>query len=93
MRDLDEELWRLGVPAKTEHNEVAPAQHELAPRLFPPPTSPPTTTSCVMELHAAAWRDRHGMVCLLHEKPFAGVNGSGKHNNWSLVHRHAAKIF
>ena len=82
MKDLDEELWKLGVLAKTKHNEVAPAQHELAP-IF--------TTTNVATDHNQITMDvmkkvacKHGLMCLLHEKPFAGVNGSGKHNNWSI---------
>ncbi|MFR1849576.1 MAG: glutamine synthetase III [Clostridium sp.] len=82
MKDLDEELWKLGVLAKTKHNEVAPAQHELAP-IF-------TTTNIATD-HNQLTMDvmkkvacKHGLMCLLHEKPFAGVNGSGKHNNWSI---------
>ncbi len=82
MKELDEELWKLGISAKTKHNEVAPAQHELAP-IF-------TTTNIATD-HNQLTMDtmkkvalRHGLVCLLHEKPFAGVNGSGKHNNWSM---------
>ena len=83
MEDLNEELWKLGVLAKTEHNEVAPAQHELAPIY--------TTTNIATDHNQLAMEimqkvaARHGLVCLLHEKPFAGVNGSGKHNNWSMV--------
>ena len=82
MAELDEELWKLGVLAKTEHNEVAPAQHELAPIYTTAnlATDHNQLTMEVMQKVAA----KHGMVCLLHEKPFAGVNGSGKHNNWSL---------
>ena len=82
MTELDEELWKLGVLAKTEHNEVAPAQHELAPIYTTAnlATDHNQLTMEVMRKVAA----KHGMVCLLHEKPFAGVNGSGKHNNWSL---------
>ncbi len=82
MRDLDRELWKLGVLAKTKHNEVAPAQHELAP-IF-------TTTNIACDHNQLTMEvmknvaNRHGLVCLLHEKPFAGVSGSGKHNNWSL---------
>ena len=82
MKELDEELWKLGVLSKTKHNEVAPAQHEMAP-VF-------TTTNIATDHNQLAMEtmkkvaQRHGMVCLLHEKPFAGVNGSGKHNNWSL---------
>lgn len=82
MKEVDEELWKLGVSAKTKHNEVAPAQHELAP-IF-------TTTNIATD-HNQLTMDtmkkvalRHGLVCLLHEKPFAGINGSGKHNNWSM---------
>ena len=82
MRELDEELWRLGVPAKTEHNEVAPAQHELA-CVYSTVNIAADHNQLVMERMKRV-ADRHGMVCLLHEKPFAGVNGSGKHNNWSL---------
>ena len=82
MRELDEELWRLGIPAKTEHNEVAPAQHELA-CVYSTVNIAADHNQLVMECMKRV-ADRHGMVCLLHEKPFAGVNGSGKHNNWSL---------
>ena len=70
MHDLDVELWKLGIPAKTKHNEVAPAQHELAP---------------VFDTTNVAVDHNHGLVCLLHEKPFEGINGSGKHNNWSMI--------
>ena len=82
MRELDQELWKLGVLAKTEHNEVAPAQHEIAP-IYSDANSACDKNQLTMELlkKVAA---RHGLVCLLHEKPFAGVNGSGKHNNWSI---------
>ena len=82
MKELDEELWKLGILAKTEHNEVAPGQHELAP-IFTTTNIATDHNQLTMELmkRVAA---RHGMVCLLHEKPFDGVNGSGKHNNWSL---------
>ena len=82
MEDLNEELWKLGIFAKTEHNEVAPAQHELAPIYTTSniATDQNQLTMEIMQKVAA----RHGLVCLLHEKPFAGVNGSGKHNNWSL---------
>ncbi len=82
MEELNEELWKLGVYAKTEHNEVAPAQHELAPIY--------TTTNLAVDQNQLTMEvmqkvaAKHGMVCLLHEKPFAGVNGSGKHNNWSI---------
>ncbi|MGM9662254.1 MAG: glutamine synthetase III [Oscillospiraceae bacterium] len=83
MADLNEELWKLGVLAKTEHNEVAPAQHELAPIYTTTnvATDHNQLTMEIMQKVAA----RHGLVCLLHEKPFAGVNGSGKHNNWSIA--------
>lgn len=82
MQDLDKELWELGVLAKTEHNEVAPAQHELAP-VFTTTNISADHNQLTMELLQKIAR-KHGMVCLLHEKPFAGVNGSGKHVNWSL---------
>ena len=82
MTELDEALWRLGIPAKTEHNEVAPAQHELA-CVYSTVNIAADHNQLVMECMKRV-ADRHGMVCLLHEKPFAGVNGSGKHNNWSL---------
>ncbi len=82
MEDLNEELWKLGILAKTEHNEVAPAQHELAP-IYTTTNVAADHNQLTMEImqRVAA---RHGLVCLLHEKPFAGVNGSGKHNNWSI---------
>ncbi len=82
MKELDEELWKLGIPAKTRHNEVAPAQHELATVY--------TTTNLAVDANQLTMEimkrvaERHGLVCLLHEKPFEGINGSGKHNNWSL---------
>ena len=82
MKDLDTELWKLGVHAKTEHNEVAPAQHELAP-IFSMTNIAADHNQLTMEFMKKVAL-KHGMVCLLHEKPFAGVNGSGKHNNWSL---------
>ena len=82
MKDLDEELWKLGVLAKTEHNEVAPSQHELAP-IFTTSNVAVDHNQLTMEMMKKVAR-RHGLVCLLHEKPFEGVNGSGKHNNWSL---------
>ncbi|MDR3085488.1 MAG: glutamine synthetase III [Christensenellaceae bacterium] len=82
MQELDEELWKLGVPSKTRHNEVAPAQHEMAP-VFNTTNVATDQNQLAMELMKKI-AARHGMVCLLHEKPFAGVNGSGKHNNWSL---------
>lgn len=91
MRNLDEELWKLGVLAKTKHNEVAPAQHELAPiySTVNVATDQNQLTMEIMRKVAA----KHGMTCLLHEKPFAGVNGSGKHNNWSLVTNFGHNIF
>jgi len=82
MRELDEELWKLGVYAKTKHNETAPAQHELAP-IFTTTNIATDHNQLTMEIMKIV-ADRHGMACLLHEKPFAGVNGSGKHNNWSM---------
>ena len=82
MRDLDRKLWELGVMAKTEHNEAAPAQHELAP-IFTNTNIAADHNQLTMEIMKKTAED-HGLVCLLHEKPFAGVNGSGKHNNWSL---------
>ncbi len=83
MRDVDIELWKLGVTAKTEHNEVAPAQHELAP-VYDEANLAADHNQLVMEVLKKA-ASRHGLVCLLHEKPFEGINGSGKHNNWSLT--------
>ena len=82
MKELDEELWKLGVYAKTKHNEVAPAQHELAP-IFTTTNIASDHNQLTMEMMKKV-AERHGLVCLLHEKPFAGVNGSGKHNNWSI---------
>jgi len=82
MHDLDEELWKLGIFAKTEHNETAPSQHELAP-IFTTTNVACDHNQLIMEMMKKVAL-RHGLVCLLHEKPFAGVNGSGKHNNWSL---------
>ncbi len=82
MADLDEELWKLGVNAKTEHNEVAPCQHEMAP-VFATANIATDHNQLTMEMMKKV-ADRHGLVCLLHEKPFEGVNGSGKHNNWSI---------
>ncbi len=82
MADLNEELWKLGVLAKTEHNEVAPAQHELAP-IFTTTNIATDHNQLTMEIMQKVAK-KHGLVCLLHEKPFAGVNGSGKHNNWSI---------
>ena len=82
MDDLDRELWKLGILAKTRHNEVAPAQHELAP-IFASVNVATDHNQLTMEVMKKV-AERHGLVCLLHEKPFAGVNGSGKHNNWSI---------
>ena len=82
MKELNEELWKVGVLAKTEHNEVAPAQHEMAP-IFTTTNIAADHNQLTMEIMQKVAK-RHGMVCLLHEKPFAGVNGSGKHNNWSI---------
>ena len=82
MKDLDEELWKLGILAKTEHNEAAPAQHELAP-LFTTTNNAVDHNQLTMEIMQKVAK-KHNMICLLHEKPFAGVNGSGKHNNWSI---------
>ena len=82
MKDLDEELWKLGISAKTKHNEVAPAQHELAP-IFSTTNIATDHNQITMEMMKKV-AQRHGLTCLLHEKPFAGVNGSGKHNNWSM---------
>ena len=83
MEELDEELWKLGIYAKTEHNEVAPCQHELAP-IFTTGNIASDHNQLTMEIMKKVAR-KHGLVCLLHEKPFAGVNGSGKHNNWSMA--------
>ena len=82
MKELDEELWKLGILAKTKHNEVAPAQHELAP-VYSTTNIATDHNQLTMEMMKTV-AARHGMTCLLHEKPFAGVNGSGKHNNWSI---------
>ena len=82
MEDLDEELWKLGIPAKTEHNEVAPCQHEMAP-VFSTTNIATDHNQLAMELMKEV-AERHGFVCLLNEKPFEGINGSGKHNNWSI---------
>ena len=82
MKDLNEELWKLGILAKTEHNEVAPAQHELAP-IFSTTNIATDHNQLTMEIMQKVAK-KHNMICLLHEKPFAGVNGSGKHNNWSI---------
>ena len=83
MKDLNIEAWKLGISAKTEHNEVAPAQHELAP-IYNSNNVATDHNQLLMETMRRVAR-RHGLKCLLHEKPFAGINGSGKHNNWSMV--------
>jgi glutamine synthetase len=83
MNDLNEWLWRLGIPAKTEHNEVAPGQHELAP-IYESSNIATDHNQLMMEIMQKV-AERHDMVCLFHEKPFDGVNGSGKHNNWSIM--------
>ena len=83
MHDLDVELWKLGIPAKTKHNEVAPAQHELAP-VFDTANVAVDHNQLTMEIMKKV-AEQHNLVCLLHEKPFEGINGSGKHNNWSLI--------
>ncbi len=83
MHDLDEELWKLGVPAKTKHNEVAPSQHELAP-VFETANIAADHNQLTMEMMKKV-ADKHNFACLLHEKPFEGINGSGKHNNWSII--------
>ncbi len=91
MRELDEELWKLGVLAKTEHNEGAPAQHELAP-IFSTTNIAADHNQLTMELMQKVAK-KHGMVCLLHEKPFKGVSGSGKHNNWSIATNTGVNLF
>ncbi|MBO6166697.1 MAG: glutamine synthetase III [Eubacterium sp.] len=91
MEDLNEELWKLGILAKTEHNEVAPAQHELAP-IYSTTNVATDSNQLTMEIMQKVAR-RHGMICLLHEKPFAGVNGSGKHNNWSMATDTGVNLF
>ncbi len=91
MKELDEELWKLGVMAKTEHNETAPAQHELAP-IYTTTNIAADHNQLTMERMQRIAR-KHGMVCLLHEKPFAGVNGSGKHNNWSITTSTGINLF
>ena len=83
MKAVNEELWKLGVTAKTQHNEVAPAQHELAP-IYDQANLAVDHNQIVMETMKKGGGASGPMTCLLHEKPFAGVNGSGKHNNWSL---------
>ncbi len=90
MKDLEEELWSLGILAKTKHNEVAPSQHELAP-IFTTTNVATDHNQLTMELMKSV-ASRHGLVCVLHEKPFAGVNGSGKHNNWSLSTDYGANL-
>ena len=82
MQDLDRELWKLGIPSKTKHNEVAPAQHEVA-QIHSYSNLATDQNHLIMEMLKVI-AERHNLVCLLHEKPFKGVNGSGKHNNWSL---------
>ena len=91
MKDLDEELWRLGVLAKTEHNEAAPAQHELAP-IFTTANIAADHNQLTMEIMQKTAK-KHNLVCLLHEKPFEGVNGSGKHNNWSMTTNTGVNLF
>lgn len=91
MKELDKELWKLGIYAKTKHNEVAPAQHELAP-VFTTLNLSADHNQLTMEIMARVAK-KHKLVCLLHEKPFAGVNGSGKHNNWSLVTDNGENLF
>lgn len=91
MSELDVELWKLGIPAKTEHNEVAPAQHELAP-IFSTVNIATDNNQLTMELMKKI-ADKHGLACLLAEKPFKGVNGSGKHNNWSLSTNDGTNLF
>ena len=86
MKELDEELWKLGVPAKTKHNEVAPCQHELAP-IFDTTNVAIDHNLLTMEMMRKI-APKYGLVCLQHEKPFEGVNGSGKHNNWSMSTTH-----
>mgnify|MGYP004640943513 FL=1 len=91
MEDLNEELWKLGVYAKTEHNEAAPAQHEMAP-IFTTSNLAADQNQLTMEVMKKVAR-RHGLICLLHEKPFEGVNGSGKHNNWSIATDSGENLF
>ncbi len=91
MKDLDEELWRLGVLAKTEHNEAAPAQHELAP-IFATANIAADHNQLMMEIMQKTAK-KHDLVCLLHEKPFEGINGSGKHNNWSITTNTGVNLF
>ena len=89
MMDLDRELWRLGIPAKTRHNEVAPGQFEMAPVYEP--TSVGSDHNMVVMSLMRRLAPQHGLMFLIHEKPFAGINGSGKHNNWSMAHRRRAR--
>ena len=91
MKELNEELWKVGVYAKTQHNEAAPAQHELAP-LYSSANTATDHNQLTMELMKKI-ADKHGLACLLHEKPFDGVNGSGKHNNWSLSTKNCGNLF
>jgi len=91
MRELDEELWKLGVLAKTEHNEAAPAQHELAP-IFETTNIASDHNQLTMEMMKKI-ADKHDLACLLHEKPFEGINGSGKHNNWSIITDRGENLF
>lgn len=91
MQELDRSLWRLGIPAKIRHNEVAPCQHELAP-VYSSVNAACDHNQLMMELMKKT-ADKHGLVCLLHEKPFAGINGSGKHNNWSLATDTGTNLF
>lgn len=91
MKDLDKELWKLGIPAKTKHNEVAPAQYEIAP-LFTTANIATDHNQLIMEIIKNV-AERHNLSCILHEKPFAGVNGSGKHNNWSLITNTGINLF
>lgn len=91
MEDLNEELWKLGIYAKTEHNEAAPAQHEMAP-IFTTSNLAADQNQLTMEVMKKVAR-RHGLICLLHEKPFEGVNGSGKHNNWSIATDSGENLF
>ena len=87
--DLDRELWRLGIPAKTRHNEVAPGQFEMAPVYEP--TSVGSDHNMIVMSTMRRLAPQHGLMFLIHEKPFAGINGSGKHNNWSMAHRRRAR--
>ncbi len=91
MADVDEQLWKLGITVKTQHNEVAPGQHEIAP-IFAPADAAMDSNFLVMDVLKST-ATKHGLACLLHEKPFAGVNGSGKHNNWSLGTDNGVNLF